>query len=164
MNKGTLCRFIFPGRVILIPGWVILILVASGVLLGSWPILGRRSGKVHSLSELSRMERLLGDKLKAMPTSGDLSWKEYSERPPRVRVEGRANIDKFYRWSFNAERPEGDTGMASIVRPHPESEIGDIGDRFYEFDGVSGDYKYNGIILLDGRFQIDLYKKIISQE
>lgn len=127
-------------------------------MLGMWPIIGLQSGKVHSMAELLPAERI-GDKLKTFPTSGELSWKKYPERPRRIRVKGIVDVEKFYLWVYGFKRPRGDTGMASIVKPHPSEEIGDTGDRFYEFDGISGSYKYDGIVILNGRFQIDIWNR-----
>lgn len=124
----------------------------------TWPQLGRSSGTIRSMRELSAVEPI-GDGLDSFPALGEIRWEKYPERPRRVRLTGRLDVDRFYSWAFGRPRPPGDTGMYSISRPLPSGNIGKVGDRVYEAGGTTGDYRYDAWVLLDGQFQLDVSRR-----
>ncbi len=144
-NATFLIRFILFGSLLV-------------VALLAWPSLGRRSGTSRSLREIPNWATL-GPRLETFPIVGEVHWEQFSERPPRLHLTGRLDIDRFYLWAFGAPRPIHDDGMGSIAHPNPPSEIGKVGDRFYETDGISGNYRYDVRVLLDGSYRIDLVRK-----
>jgi hypothetical protein len=137
-----------------------LILALGAVVVGllAWPLLGRRSGAVDSILKIPSSGPI-GAGLASFPSIGEVRWVAYPERPPRIRITGKADVRRCYRWIFGRDMPVGDRGMGVISPPHPPGEIGQVGDSYYESDGNSGVYHYNMRMLLDGSFQMDLCRR-----
>ena len=121
----------------------------------AWPLLETRWGTVQSMREIPSTGPI-GPKLEGFPSIGELRWVSYSERPPRIRILGNADVQACYKWMFSRDMPARDMGMGIFVPPHPSGDIGRVGDRYYDDVGTSGAYYYHVIILLDGRFQMDI--------